>query len=370
MKYPGSSIRRFIEFFVAKGIQTVRYYDAPIGKDMGVIILCSIIVSILFGCCSKEAKEGDATRLFAEYAAFTDSISSLNSISADEIPTIIVRLKDIENKIFFKMEQDSSRNKMNLEAINCMSIYSSTILNRIYNAIDNQLVSFRQIIEIQERISRNNFSDIDSIADDASHFYNEVLKDSIIFEQHEIQYQEYLTYLEYNESKIPLSWEDLKTILYKEDILYRAYLDGLFFHSRNEHIAIAEHTEALMSSFSDYVSEHQTESEKVLVYLTTRTIHRQIQCAKRGIKAVKGGEVNSSEKAEMALTSFITPFMNYNPLLITLRTNQQSNELLHISDMIPVALSQLEKEGLLCLNASDSLPGQILKDFIAYNYFY
>ena len=331
-------------------------------------LLAVLVVPFLSGC--DEASTPKAQKiLLHEYEAFTDSVSSLHYIPVEEMPAVVERWRQLEDKIFELLSRDSLYlDDESYAAVNSMSLYGSIIFNRLFESIDQQCVSFPQLASVQWEMAKTQFPDSNTTLEEAYSFYQKALRDTLEFNLPEDQYSAYLDFLTEAEKKNVSSWEELRDLLYEEDLLYRSYIKDVFAHTSSQHAVITEMTEAMMCRFSDYAGCHQEEGNTLFAYLSVRTTQRQLLCAERGLCAVIGKEIDSSAEAEMAVTSFIAPFVNFNPLLITQRTQGQNENLQRVGELIPTAFSALESQGLLSISAPDSLPGAILKDYISYIY--
>lgn len=341
----------------------------PAGRYLAGAMLFLALPLFLLSCSNKSDEEHSSACNLSRCQAFCDSVVSLSSIPLESLPGIILRWKDMESGIFETWASDSLCLGEELSAVSCLASMDSLLMECAHHCIDEHRRSFIELSTFQCEVSMAQFPPQNSFIREANSFYQLNLCQSAVMDSPQQTLDRYAGFME-EVAEFPFSdFDDIQEMLYQEDLLYRAYMDDLMSHSFRDSYAIILQTEDFSDRLADYAVSHPSETERLLAYMTVRTIRRQLLCAQKGLSSILNDEVRTQDQATSAVTSFTALFLHFNPLLMVYRTETQQEEVEDIGLQIPDALLLLESKGLRVFNNADSLANYMLKDYVDYLFF-
>lgn len=337
----------------------------PAGSGLVGTMLFCVFLSHAFSSCRPDP-EKSREELIREYGCFSDSVESLSSIPFRRLPDVMERWTRLEDDIISSLAGDTTANDENLITFSTLSVYGNRILSKVRSSIDSRKRSFTEVSDFQREMASRMYPSANSYVKEANDFYDQSLCQSAEMVSPEDELMQYLGFLDEAEDWQLSDFEEVKDFLYHEDILYRAYMDNMLAHSYRDSYRIISQTEVFSDRLSDYAAAHPSESERLLAYMTVRTIRRQLVCARKGLSCIFNDEVATLDQATSAATCFTVVFVHFNPLLLSYRTERQEAEVDTICREASRAFQRLEEKGLVVIAHPDSLPNRILKDYIDY----
>lgn len=338
----------------------------PVCSRMTGAMLFCILTSALLACSTRNEPVRTRDTLLPEYHSFSDSLESLSSIPFCQLPAIVDRWFTLEDELYSYILADSLHKDENIIAFSTVSVLGNRIEKKVRSTIDLSLHDFTDVAVFEYELSSRRCHPENRFVCEADEFYDINSCHSAVFDSIGSELSLYMSFLDEINSYEICDFDIVKDILYQEDLLYRAYMDNMMAHSSCESSAIVRQTEILSDRLSDYVECHPDESDRLLAYMTVRTIRRQLICARRGLDCIFSGEVRTLEQATDAATCFTALLVNFNPLLISCRNEEQNQEVMDICHRIPKAFQVLQDRGLNIISSPDSLPNRILNDYIDY----
>lgn len=353
--------------------QPIRKLLVNIGDSSRMVPACtragamflSLFIILFSGCTShKPARTREV--ILIEYRAFCDSLESLPSIPFHRLPEVIDRWSSLEGELFSRVLADSIHEDENLIIFSTVSVLGNRIQTKVKSSIDDSIHSFSDVASFEFDIAARQYPPSNRFVGEANDFYSLNLCQTAMVDPPGSELEHYMRFLDEVDDIDITDFDDVKELLYQEDLLYRAYLDNMLDHSYRESYGIISQTEYFSDRLADYAVSHPDDSERLLAYMTVRTIRRQLLCARKGLDCILSGEVKTLEQATSSATCFTALLVHFNPLLLSYRTEEQNREVEGICQDVPKAFNALEERGLIVISHPDSLPNRILKDYVDY----
>lgn len=353
--------------------QPIRKLLVNIGDSSRMVPACiragamflSLFILLFTGCTSHKhvrTREG----ILTEYRSFCDSLESLSSIPFHRLPEVIDRWSSLEDELLSCVLSDSVHEDENLIAFSTVSVLGNRIQSKVKASIDESIHTFSDVASFEYDIAARQYPPSNRFVGEANDFYAINLCQSAIVDPPGSELEHYMRFLDEVADIDITDFDDVKELLYQEDLLYRAYMDNMMAHTYRESYGIISQTEDFSDRLSDYAVNHPDDSERLLAYMTVRTIRRQLLCARKGLDCILSGEVKTLEQATSAATCFTALLVHFNPLLLSYRTEEQNREVKDICRDVPKAFKALEERDLVVISHPDSLPNRILKDYVDY----
>lgn len=333
-------------------------------KLAGVVIFFLSLLS--FSSCS-ENKQTRAS-LLKDYYSFRDKTSIDKDSPASSIADYVIQWKTLENQLFDFIREDSLAYEENFQTISSMSFIGDSLTRKLNAVVDSRLFTYDDLTEIQTIIAKS-YAQVhiqSPYVSEAAEFYNRLeseLPPSYGITDTET---EYLDFLIDASTRDYSRWTEVEECLRTEDLLYRGYISYVFEHSQSMALEIIETTHLLVERLSDSASSGKIETEKLLAYMTVRTNSRLIESAKAGINTTLSVPIYDISEASFCVSSYMAPFIHFHPNIIASRTERQKQLLRDIGHKIPDAFKTLESKDYILINAPDSLPNRILKDYVTF----
>lgn len=331
-------------------------------KLAGVVFLfvCIYLISCTNDSCPSRAE------MLKEYGMKRSDSRLSSASSPSDIADFVICWKDLENQLFDLIRDDSLAYEENYKTLTTMSFIGDSISRRLGTIIDSRLFSYDELTEIQKKIaSRYTQIKADSpYIHEAAEFYFTIQSDQTSKDSVRDIESEYLDFLIEASSHAYTSWNDVLVGLREEDRLFRNYTSMVFEHSQITASEIIEATQMFMERLSESVESDDIDTNRLLAYMTVRSNSRLMTSAVAGLNAVE--QTHDLKEASFCVSSFMAPLLHFHPNIIATRTERQNKILSIIGHKIPDAFKTLETKDFSLINAPDSLPNKILKDYITY----
>lgn len=331
------------------------------GKHLLWLIAFLICLMVTSTSCTNHRPQKPLEKCMNDYKHFTKSICDQEDLKVSDFPSVIQFWHSYEDSIFTLIEDSASQIQMQTltEVAGC----SHSILEKLNSVIDTRLHAYTDVLMLQNALARYDF-DIDEYTYLAQSFFASLDTVSVSPTTPMLSERHYLQFLSGYLNRDFSSWYDVLEYMTEEDYLYRQYLDDYLSHSVMTSQQIVADTEEIVGQMMDGSHNGCFSDKELVVFMASRTNRRIIQQADTCLTSIESGKINDAQSGTKAILSALTPFTSFNALLIVFRTDEQRSQLNEIGRRIPRAMRKLEEQHIEFPEPLDSLPNQLLKEYV------
>ena len=327
---------------------------------------CAILAAtITFVSCTETEKNDRLEQALQSYRKYSEEINENDMLNVQDFPMVIRNWHTLEDSVFDIMEDSTAEKQM--ETLREVATYSHILLSKLNSVIDTRLHGYTDILSLQTAMAEYELEqealDYCSMAQTFFSSLDTVCIDAINPSTCEEHYCHFLSlFLEREFS----SWSDVLEYMAQEDYMYRQYLNNYLDHPLSASQQIVSDTENIVSLMIDGTHNGNYTESELLMFMASRTNRRIIQQADTCLSSIENGHIYNPQYGIKAMLSALTPFTSFNSLLIVIRTEEQRKKINEIGERIPKAMRQLEKQNINFPEPLDSLPNQLLKEYVNY----
>lgn len=333
------------------------------GKHLIRLIAFLICMMVSSTSCTKRQPQKPLEKCLNDYRHFTESICGQEDLKVSDFPSVIQFWHSYEDSIFTFIEDSAS--EIQMQTLSEVAGCSHSILEKLNSVIDTRLHAYTDVLMLQNALARYDFdADIDEYAFLAQSFFASLDTVNVTPTTPMLSERHYLQFLSDYLNRDFTSWYDVLEYMTEEDYLYRQYIDDYLSHSVMTSQQIVADTEEIVGQMMDGSHNGCFSDIELVIFMASRTNRRIIQQADTCLTSIETGKINDAQSGTKAILSALTPFTSFNALLIVVRTDEQRSKLNEIGRRIPRAMRKLEEQHIEFPEPLDSLPNQLLKEYV------